>query len=78
MERHDEFLPPGTRVRLDSSDEPEYGIVIHCWMDPEIDSYDCYVAFFGDRFPAGRPPAKPYVLRYAVTSLTVLASPESP
>lgn len=36
--------------------------------------FDCYVAFFGDEFPNGKPSEKPYVLRYAVTSLTALSA----
>ena len=76
----DRLIPPGTRVRLDSlvdDDDaltPEFGVVIHCWLDDEIGMFDCYVAFFGARFPAGKPSEKPYVLRYAATSLTVLAA----
>jgi hypothetical protein len=48
----------------------EYGIVVHCWDSDEIGQYDCYVAFFGDALPTGTPDEKPYVLRYAATSLT--------
>lgn len=76
----DRLIPPGTRVRLDSlvndDDKPtsEYGVVVHCWLDGEIGMFDCYVAFFGSEFPDGAPSEKPYVLRYAVTSLTVLAA----
>lgn len=67
----DRFLPPGTRVRLDWHGEErfELGIVVHCWLDGEIAAYDCYVAFFGDEFPSGRPSEKPYILRYAAVSL---------
>lgn len=77
-ERGDNRLPAGTRVRLDShfngSDTvtPEFGIVVHCWLDEEMGMFDCYVAFFGDGFPEGQPVEKPYVLRYAATSLTVV------
>ncbi len=73
------FIAPGTRVfRLDYSDDetaskPEYGVVVHCWDDAEICGYDCYVAFFGEAFPEGKPAEKPYVLRYAAVSLTALA-----
>ena len=76
--REDQLIPPGTRVRLDSLvDEdddpaPEFGVVVHCWLDQEIGMFDCYVAFFGSGFPDGKPPERPYVLRYAATSLTVL------
>lgn len=50
----------------------EFGVVVHCWFEEDIQGYDCFVAFFGDNEPSGRPKAKPYLLRYAVTSLTVL------
>ena len=76
----DQLIPAGTRVRLDSlvnSDDErtsEFGVVVHCWLDEEIGVFDCYVAFFGDGFPDGKPSEKPYVLRYAATSLTVLPS----
>ena len=71
----DRYLRPGTKVRLDSlvndNDEatPEFGVVVHCWEEPEIGFHDCYVAFFGDAFPAGKPAEMPYVLRYAAISL---------
>ena len=70
----DAFIPPGTRVRLDGAadDGPEYGIVVHCWQDDAIGAYDCYVAFFGDEFPSAQPREKPYVLRYAASSLTLI------
>lgn len=74
----DRYLAPGTRVRLDSYLNggdvltPEFGVVIHCWFSDEIAVFDCYVAFFGDAFPDGSPTEKPYVLRYAARSLTVL------
>jgi hypothetical protein len=68
------YLPPGTLVRYEGRVEggPEYGVVVHCWLDDEIDAYDCYVAFFGNMLPTGRPKEKPYPLRYSSTSLTVL------
>jgi hypothetical protein len=74
----DQYLAAGTRVRLDSffddSDEatPEYGIVVHCWRDTELDFHNCYIAFFGDGFPDGEPNEMPYMLRYAAVSLTVI------
>lgn len=76
--RENRLITPGTRVRLDGlvndDDEPtpEFGVVVHCWLDDEIHMFDCYVAFFGTEFPDGKPSEKPYVLRYAATSLTVL------
>ena len=69
----DRLLPPGTRVRYDGfEDEPEYGIVVHSWFNDEIGAFDCYVAFFGAAMPTGAPEQKPYVLRYASTSLVVV------
>jgi hypothetical protein len=68
------FLPPGTLVRYDGLVDggPEYGVVVHCWIDEEADFYDCHVAFYGAALPVGPPAEKPYVLRYASTSLVVL------
>lgn len=69
----DIYLPPGTRVRRDDVEGPaEFGVVIHCWLSEKIRAYDCYVAFFGDALPVGQPAEKPYVLRYASVSLTVI------
>lgn len=64
------YLAPGTSVCYDGiEDEPEYGVVVHCWFDDDIQTYDCYVAFFGNSQPKGAPIEKPYILRYASTSL---------
>jgi hypothetical protein len=77
--QRDEFIAPGTRVRLDAfvndddTTTSEFGVVVHCWLDEEIGMFDCYVAFFGGSFPEGKPEEKPYVLRYGATSLAVLA-----
>lgn len=70
----DRYLEPGTAVRLINHGDGSWedGIVVHCWLSDEINAHDCYVAFFGETIPAGQPAAKPYVLRYASTSLTVL------
>jgi hypothetical protein len=70
----DPFLPPGTSVRYDGLGDgrSEYGVVVHCWRDAEIGAHDCYVAFFGETMPEGRPTEKPYILRYAAASLTRL------
>lgn len=70
----DRYLEPGTQVRLTNHADGEWedGIVVHCWFREEIGAHDCYVAFFGDAIPTGQPEAKPYVLRYASTSLTLL------
>jgi hypothetical protein len=53
------FLPAGTTVRYDGLVEggPEFGIVVHCWMNEDIGAYDCYVAFFGSELPDGPPNA---------------------
>jgi hypothetical protein len=45
--------------------------------DEEIYGCDCYVAFFGNEQPTGKPAKKPYLLRYASTSLTVI-DPDKP
>ena len=68
------YLSPGTRVRYDgwAEEGPVYGVVVHCWLNPEIAVYDCLVAFFGSDFPVGKPAEHPYILRYAAESLVVL------
>lgn len=67
----DTYLTPGTQVRYDGLVDggPEYGVVVHCWYEPEIYGHDCYVAFFGPEMPSGQPSEKPYILRYAASSL---------
>ena len=47
-------------------------MVVHCWINGEIGGYDCYIAFFGDAIPDGAPQKRPYLLRYASASLTVI------
>lgn len=68
------YIAPGTTVRYDGHKEggPEYGVVVHCWDDEEAHGYDCYVAFFGSALPSGKPNERPYVLRYASSSLDVI------
>lgn len=70
----DRYLAPGTHVRLVNHIDGSWedGVVIHCWLDTELGVNDCYVAFFSDGIPEGKPREKPYVLRFAATSLTVL------
>jgi hypothetical protein len=69
------YLVPGTLVRYDGmEDEAEYGVVVHCWFDDDIQTYDCYVAFFGNAQPVNAPTEKPYILRYASTSLKKISS----
>lgn len=69
------YLSPGTRVRYDgwAEDRPEYGVVVHCWLNPEIAAYDCLVAFFGSDFPDGEPAEPLYILRYSARSLVALS-----
>ena len=71
------LLAAGTRVRFANGpdDRPEFGTVIHCWVDEECWFHNCCVAFFGNELPSGNPPMRPSVLRYATTSLEVLPSP---
>jgi hypothetical protein len=71
----DTFIVPGSAVRYDGTGTAEFGIVVHCWLDHEIAMHDCYVAFFGAEFPTNKPEAKPYLLRYAATSLARLDLP---
>ena len=65
---------PGDRVVLRHTDEEgnatqEKGVVVCTWLDAP-GCYDCYVAFFGDEWPAAdQKPEKPYVLRYYDVSL---------
>lgn len=69
--KQDGYLAPGTPVVLGvhGRSTSEYGVVVHCWFDSEFGFHDCYVAFFGEHLPNGRPSEKPYILRYASTSL---------
>jgi hypothetical protein len=57
----------GDRVQLRSTGE--VGIVVWTWDDEAV-GVDNYVAFFGSEYPEGAPEEKPYVLRYASSSLT--------
>lgn len=75
----DRYLSPGTKVRYDClwngvTPSSEYGVVVHCWPSEDLGGlHDCIVAFFGNSPPpVGQPEDKPYVLRYAVVSLTIL------
>lgn len=78
IQRDDSFtdgpIPIGTTVRYDGLAEggPEFGVVVSCWLDPAVGLHDCYVAFFGRELPSGAPTEKPYILRYASTSLARL------
>jgi hypothetical protein len=68
----------GSRVRRtfqnsDGATQTECGVVVHIWNDPETGDDDAYIAFFGDHFPDGKPASKPYVLRYFVASLELVA-----
>lgn len=56
--------------------DSEYGRIIHAWFDHEMQTIDCYVAFFGNAFPSGKPTQKPYVLRYFLSSLKILTQPD--
>jgi hypothetical protein len=82
-ERSDSFtdapIEPGTLVRYDGLTDggPEFGVVVSCWLHPQVKFYDCYVAFFGAEVPKGEPEMKPYVLRYASVSLARLELAEN-
>lgn len=47
------------------------GIIVHAWVDPYLDATDCYVAFYGDTWPAigEKPKNIPSVLRFLLSSL---------
>lgn len=70
----DSLIEPGTLVRYDGPTDggPEFGVVVSCWLHPQVKFYDCYVAFFGTEVPKGEPEQKPYILRYASVSLARL------
>jgi predicted dienelactone hydrolase len=55
----------------DDENFSEVGIIVHAWIDPELDAIDCYVAFFGEVWPelGEKPNDIPYVLRYLLSSL---------
>lgn len=82
-ERSDSFtdapIEPGTLVRYDGLIDggPEFGVVVSCWLHPQVKFYDCYVAFFGSAIPEGEPEQTPYVLRYASVSLARLELAEN-
>lgn len=59
-------LQIGQKVKLLSTGE--VGVVVWTWSDNYGDQ-DAYVAFFGNTFPTDVPEGKPYVLRYAASSL---------
>lgn len=69
-----QFLLPGTKVCLvdHDTDDKEMGIIIHCWLNEEIQGFDSYIAFFGEKFPRNKPDNLPYILRYATILLDVL------
>ncbi len=65
------IFQPGCKVRLISTGE--VGVVIHSWMNQEMNVVDYHVAFYGNEFPHDVPDAPPYVLRYFGTSLERVA-----
>jgi hypothetical protein len=68
-------LKPGDPVVLISSGE--CGIVVWTWPCEHADDIpDHYVAFFGKKFPLGKPTKKPYILRYLATSLLAVVTDE--
>lgn len=66
-----DWLAPGTEVCYCGKDGQgtERGVVVYSWYDESIGGFDCYVAFFGTEMPSGPPLEKPYILRYASSSL---------
>jgi len=71
----DIYIKAGTKVKLTKSndeDNPEYGIVFHCWWNDIHQVYDCYVAYFGDFIPEGKPTEMPYILISASMFLEII------
>ncbi len=73
----DRYIAPGTPVCIDWVDEegkpsPEFGVIVHCWLDGELGVFDCYFASFGDDLPKEEPPEKPAILRYSAASFRVV------
>jgi hypothetical protein len=62
----DDAIAIGDRVRLVSTGE--VGIVVWSWTS-DVVGPECYVAFFGAEFPSCEPTDRPYLLRYAASSL---------
>lgn len=65
------ILRPGDTVVHPST--REYGRVVATWQDKWGD-WDCYIAWVGrnKKNLIGKPPEKPYVLRYYAASLKLL------
>lgn len=65
-------LHVGTPVTLTSTGE--VGMVVHSWVNHDMQCLEYYVAFFGDQYPVAlhKPKEKPYILRYLETSLEVI------
>lgn len=63
-------LKVGDLVELVSTGE--VGRIVSIWDDDGMQ--DCYVAFFGDALPNGKPSDKPYILHYYAASLRRISS----
>lgn len=61
----------GLKLPMEDKKEREYGRVIANVWDPLMKWHQCWVAFFGTRWPTNRMlmSNKPYVLRYLESSL---------
>jgi len=73
----DRYIAPGTRVCIPWKDEDgkpatEFGIMVHCWFDPQLGVHDCYFASFGDALPTGDPGERPAIMRYTAGSFNVI------
>jgi len=56
---------PGDTVRHRTTGE--IGHIVSTWDEEGVT--DCYVAFFGNSYPEGKPVEKPYILRYCTSTL---------
>ncbi len=71
----DRFLPAGSFVKLaimvNGKDmlEPDYGIVLRCWMDTDKGMHDCLVAFGRSGPRGGRSDEETYLATFPAGSL---------
>lgn len=50
----------------------EYGMLTQAWNDEDMQAIDCYIAFYGFNKYKGKPANRHEVLRYFLSSVTLL------
>lgn len=67
-------LQPGDFVERDyDQTTKEVGIVVAAWPITERGDQDCYVAFYGEKWPKlDSQPETPYILRYYASGLRLV------